>query len=33
MARSFATRSRFTVPKKNGRPVTAIYRWPLILRP
>lgn len=33
MARSFATRARFTVPKKNGRPVTAIYRWPLILRP
>ena len=33
MARSFASRARFTVPKKNGRPVTAIYRWPLILRP
>ncbi len=33
MARSFATRARFTVPKKNGRPVTAIYRWPLILKP
>jgi protein TonB len=33
MARSFAARARFTVPKKNGRPVTAIYRWPLILKP
>lgn len=33
MARSFAARARFTVPKKNGLPVTAIYRWPLILRP
>lgn len=33
MARSFAARSRFTVPKKNGQPVTATYHWPLILRP
>jgi len=33
MARAFAARARFTVPKKNGRPVTAIYTWPLILRP
>lgn len=33
MARAFAARARFTVPKKNGRPVTAIYPWPLILRP
>lgn len=33
MARSFATRARFTVPRKNGQPVTAIYQWPLILKP
>ncbi len=33
MARSFASRARFSVPRKNGRPVMAIYRWPLILRP
>ena len=33
MARSFASRARFTVPRKNGSPVTAIYHWPLILRP
>ena len=33
MARSFASKARFTVPKKDGRPVTAIYQWPLILRP
>jgi len=33
MARQFASRARFSVPKKNGKPVTAIYRWPLILRP
>jgi len=33
MAKSFASRARFTVPKKNGRPVTAIYRWPLVLKP
>lgn len=33
MARQFASRARFSVPKKDGRPVTAIYRWPLILRP
>ncbi len=33
MARSYASRARFSVPKKDGRPVTAIYRWPLILRP
>ena len=33
MARQFASRARFSVPKKNGRAVTAIYRWPLILRP
>ncbi|NNE90632.1 MAG: TonB family protein [Verrucomicrobiales bacterium] len=33
MARSFASRARFSTPKKNGRAVTAIYKWPLILRP
>lgn len=33
MARTFASRAKFSVPKKDGRPVTAIYRWPLILRP
>ncbi len=33
MAKQFASRAKFSVPKKNGRPVTAIYRWPLILRP
>jgi len=32
MARSFATRARFTPPKKDGRPVNALFRWPLILR-
>ncbi len=33
MARSFAGKARFSVPKKDGRAVTAIYRWPLVLRP
>ena len=33
MAQTIASRARFSVPKKNGRPVTAIYKWPLILRP
>ncbi len=33
MARSFAGRARFTVPRKNGQPVTAIYQWPLVLKP
>jgi len=33
MATSFASRSQFTVPRKNGRPVTAIYRWPMTLLP
>ncbi|MEX2579988.1 MAG: energy transducer TonB [Verrucomicrobiales bacterium] len=33
MARSFATRARFTPPKKDGRPVNAVFKWPLILRP
>ncbi len=32
MARSFATRARFTPPKKDGRSVTALFRWPLILK-
>ena len=32
MARSFATRARFTPPKKDGRSVNALVRWPLILR-
>lgn len=32
MARSFATRARFTPPKKDGRPVTALFKWPLILK-
>ncbi len=33
MARSFATRARFTPPQKDGRPVNAVFRWPLILKP
>jgi TonB family protein len=33
MARKFASKARFSVPKKNGQSVTAIFRWPLILRP
>ncbi len=33
VARSFATRARFTSPNKDGRPVNAVFRWPLILRP
>lgn len=33
MAKSFASRARFTVPRKDGQPVTAIYQWPLILKP
>ena len=33
MARRFATGSRFTPPKKDGRPVNALFKWPLILRP
>ncbi|MEM0969481.1 MAG: energy transducer TonB, partial [Verrucomicrobiota bacterium] len=33
LARSVASRSRFTAPTKNGRPVKAIYRWPLVFRP
>lgn len=33
MARSFASRARFTPPLKDGRPVNALFKWPLILRP
>lgn len=33
MARSFASRARFTPPMRNGRPVNALFKWPLILRP
>ena len=33
MARAFASRAKFTVPRKNGKAVTAIYRWPLTLIP
>lgn len=32
MARSFATRARFTPPKKDGRTVNALFRWPLLLK-
>lgn len=32
MARRFAARARFSSPKKNGIPVTATYRWPLVLK-
>lgn len=32
MARSFATRARFTPPKKDGRSVNALFRWPLLLK-
>ena len=33
MATSFATRALFTPPKSDGRPVNALYRWPLIFKP
>lgn len=33
MARSFASRARFTSPKKDGRAVSAVFRWPMVLRP
>lgn len=33
VARSFASRARFTSPNKDGRAVNAVFRWPLILRP
>ena len=32
MARRFADRARFSPPTKDGRPVTAIYHWPLALK-
>jgi len=32
MARNFATKARFTPPKKDGRSVQALFRWPLILK-
>ncbi|MDB4358785.1 energy transducer TonB [Verrucomicrobiales bacterium] len=33
MARTFASNSRFTAPRKNGRAVNALFKWPLVLRP
>ena len=33
MATSFASRARFSVPRKDGQPVNAIYRWPMRLQP
>ena len=33
MARSFATRAKFSPPKKEGRSVSSLFRWPLILKP
>ncbi|MBO62684.1 MAG: hypothetical protein CMG33_04070 [Candidatus Marinimicrobia bacterium] len=33
MATSFASRARFSVPRKDGEPVNAIYRWPMTLQP
>lgn len=32
-ARRFAVAAAFTAPQKDGRPVNALFRWPLILRP
>lgn len=32
VARSYATKARFTPPKKDGRSVQARFRWPLILK-
>ena len=32
VARSFASKSRFSVPSKDGRNVNALFRWPLLLR-
>ena len=31
MAKSYATRARYTVPKKDGKPVKATFTWPLTL--
>ena len=33
MATSFASRARFSIPKKDGKPVEAIYRWSMTLQP
>ena len=33
MASSFASRARFSVPKKDGKSVEALYRWPMTLQP
>jgi hypothetical protein len=33
MATSFASRARFSIPRKDGQPVNAIYRWPMTLQP
>ncbi|MEM7012673.1 MAG: TonB family protein [Verrucomicrobiota bacterium] len=33
IARSVAARSRFSTPTKDGKPVKAIFRWPLVIRP
>ena len=33
MATSFASRARFSVPRKDGQPVNAIYHWPMTLQP
>lgn len=33
LAYSFASRARFTPPKKNGKSVDAKFNWPLVLRP
>ena len=32
MATSFASRARFSVPRKNGLPVKVNYRWPMTLQ-
>lgn len=32
VARSYATKARFTPPKKDGRSVQASFRWPIILK-
>ncbi len=32
MAKSYASRARFTPPKKDGRNVHALFRWPLFLK-
>ena len=32
MATTFASRARFSIPKKDGKPVEAIFRWPMTLQ-